>query len=261
MSARPVYQGVATALRHTGHADGVPILAVHGFAADMSVWMLTEPALREDTALTLLDLPGHGRSAPILPDGGLDGFGAHLAAVLDGLGPRPVWLLAHSFGAAVAMRAAAMVRERVAGLFLIAPAGVGAPVDQAFVENLCNAPDATTLRNVLGRMLTRPAMITPAMAEGVFAQFQDSARGAVLRQVADLLPGLDAALAPHLAALAHLPIHVLRGAQDRIISSHITLPDCWPGVVVHDVEKAGHLPQLEAPGATLAALRVALGIT
>ncbi|MFN4057885.1 MAG: alpha/beta fold hydrolase [Roseinatronobacter sp.] len=260
MTPRPVHHGIATHLRQTGRADGVPVLAVHGFAADMAVWMLVEPALRETCALTLVDLPGHGGSDPMLPEGGIDGFGAHLAAILDTLGPRPHWLLAHSFGAAVALRAASLRPERVAGLILLAPAGLSASVAPDFVRALCNAPDASAMRAILGRMLTRPAMITPAMAQAVLAQMQDPARGAALRDVAALLPDFAAALAPHLPTLAHLPIHILRGTQDTIIDPTAPLPDIWPNARAHDIAGAGHLPQLEAAGHTLAVLKSALGI-
>jgi pyruvate dehydrogenase E2 component (dihydrolipoamide acetyltransferase) len=259
MIERPVFHGIATHLRQTGRPDGLPVLAVHGFAADQSVWMLVEPALQAECALTLLDLPAHGGSAPVLPDGGLDGFGAHLAAVLDGLGPH--WLLAHSFGAAVALRAASLRPDRVAGLILIAPAGLGAGVAPDFVRDLCAAPDAASMRASLGRMLTRPAMITPAMAQGVLAQMQDTERGAALRGVAALLPDLGAALAPHLPALAPLPIQILHGAQDAIIAPDTPLPACWPHAQRHLIASAGHLPQLETAPATIALIRAALGLT
>ena len=258
MTTRQIFHGIPTALRQTGCADGVPCLAVHGFAADMAVWMLVEPALRETCALTVLDLPGHGATDPVLPSGGLDGFGAHLAAALDSLSAGPVWLLAHSFGAAVAIRAAAMDPSRVAGLILIAPAGLGAPVKADFVNALCHAPDASAMRATLGQMLSRPGMITPAMAQSVFAQMQDPDRGAALRSVAALLPGVQAALAPHLATLAHLPVHIIRGASDAIIAADAALPACWPQARVHRIDGAGHLPQLEACGPTLAAIQAAM---
>jgi pyruvate dehydrogenase E2 component (dihydrolipoamide acetyltransferase) len=258
MTGLQVFNGIATALRQSGRSDGVRVLALHGFAADMSVWMLAEPGLGDAAALTLMDLPGHGRSAPALPDGALDGLGRHLVEVLDSIGQQPVWLLAHSFGAAVAMHAAALDPSRVAGLILISPAGAGAPVNPGFVQALCTAPDATAMRAALGQMLARPAMITPAMAQAVLEQMQDVHRGAALRTIAALLPDLDEALAPHLPALAALPIHVIRGGADSIISPDTDLPACWPDAVAHRIDGAGHLPQLEAAGPTLSAIQTAL---
>ena len=248
----------AVALRRSGPQQGVAVLAVHGFAADSSVWMLVEPALKDDVALGLIDLPGHGRAAPVVPDG-LDGFAVHLAGALAGQGA-PVWLLAHSFGAAVAMRAAALVPEDVAGLILIAPAGLGQAVAPDFIAALLAAQDADAMRAALGQMLTRPAMITPAMAQGVLAQMQHPERGAALRAVAAMLPGLTDALAPHLPALAPLPIHVISGTADRIIAPPAALPACWPDARNHVIEGAGHLPQLEAARPTITIIRTALGL-
>lgn len=252
--------GIATAMRHCGETGNTPVLAVHGFAADMSVWMLLEPALGTQVSLTLIDLPAHGASAAMVPEGGLSGYGAHLAAVLELCGPSPVWVLAHSFGAAVALRAAALKRQQVAGLILIAPAGLGAPVNPDFIADLCAAPDARVTRTILGQMLARPTMVTSAMAEAVFAQLQHPQRGAALRQVAELLPGLDAALAPDLPHLADLPIHVIRGALDPIIAPTTPLPALWVRAKLHIIENAGHLPQFEAPRPTLAAIRAAIGL-
>jgi pimeloyl-ACP methyl ester carboxylesterase len=113
----------------------------------------------------------------------------------------------------------------------------------------------------LGRMLTRPAMITPAMAQGVLAQMQDPERGAALRGVAALLPELDATLAPHLPALAPLPIHILHGAQDAIIIPDAPLPAALAHAPRHLIAGGGHLPQLEAAPATIALIRAALGLT
>ncbi len=259
MNKRAVFHGIATALRQAGPQGGPQVLAIHGFAADMSVWMLAEPALRTDLALTLVDLPGHGASAPQLPTDGLDGFGLNLAAILDALAPRPVWLMAHSFGAAVAMRAASLRAERLSGLILIAPAGLGAAVDPNFLSAICNASDADSMRDVLGRMVARPALITPAMARRVFVQMQDPARGAALRAVAAILPDLDAQLAPHLPQLGTLPIHIIRGTEDAIIASDPVLPAAWSEAQLHLITGAGHLPQLEAATPTLVKIRAILG--
>ena len=255
-----IHHGIATALRQTGPKDGTPVLVVHGFAADMTVWMLAEPALRDTCRLTLLDLPGHGATAAEIPRLGLEGFGQHLASVIDSVGSRKIWLLAHSFGAAVALRATSLAPDRIAGLILIAPAGLTGQVDPDFIAAICDAPDAQAMRAALGQMLVRPQMITLAMAETLHARMLDPSRGTALRAVGSLLPELPRTLAPHLPALAELPIHVLRGAQDRIICPDVALPAVWPQAQAHRIEGAGHLPQLEAPAPTLHLVRAALGV-
>src|SRR5713226_875551 len=46
-----------------GEGDGVPVLLLHGFGADLNTWMFTQPALAAGRRVIALDLPGHGGSA------------------------------------------------------------------------------------------------------------------------------------------------------------------------------------------------------
>src|SRR5262249_10191885 len=67
-----------------GPPEGVPILFLHGFGADLNTWMFNQPALAERQATFALDLPGHGGSgkgggrgdAPALLAAGPDLFAA-----------------------------------------------------------------------------------------------------------------------------------------------------------------------------------------
>ena len=45
-----------------GKGDGLPLLLIHGFAADSTGWMLLERALPGGRPIYRLDLPSHGRS-------------------------------------------------------------------------------------------------------------------------------------------------------------------------------------------------------
>jgi pyruvate dehydrogenase E2 component (dihydrolipoamide acetyltransferase) len=41
-----------------GEGEGVPVLLLHGFGADLNTWMFTQPALAEGRRVIALDLPG-----------------------------------------------------------------------------------------------------------------------------------------------------------------------------------------------------------
>ena len=43
-----------------GNGDGVPVLLLHGFGADLNSWMFNQPALCEGRRTLALELPGHG---------------------------------------------------------------------------------------------------------------------------------------------------------------------------------------------------------
>lgn len=246
-----VIAGRVTRLRHVARPDAPArdAVLIHGFGADSGVWLMTEPALSRHARLTLYDLPGHGGTDLALDGCDLAAFSDHLEALLDTQGLERPHLIAHSFGAAVALHLAATRRDRVGSLALIAPTGLGAPVDPAFLRDLPEAGTQDAMRSTLGRMLARPERMAPAMVADVLAALDRPGARDALRHVAGLIPALDAALAPLLVRLDGLPVLVLRGAEDRIIAPDAALPFAsrtLPGV--------GHLPQLEAAGAVNAAL-------
>jgi len=98
-------------VRRFGAADGPLVLCVHGFADDGTVFT---PLGTTGAPLSLaaIDLPGFGAS-PAVPTPGVEALAAALSYVAASLSDRPVGLMAHSMGAAVAVTAA----ERAPGRF------------------------------------------------------------------------------------------------------------------------------------------------
>lgn len=117
----------------TAHANGVTIhyqragrgpdvVLIHGLASNLAFWYLAIlPALSRDFRVTAYDLRGHGRSE--MPSSGYTS--THMANDLDGLlahlEVERAHLVAHSFGAAVALQEAVLRPERVASLTLADP--------------------------------------------------------------------------------------------------------------------------------------------
>ncbi|HEX6143370.1 MAG TPA: alpha/beta fold hydrolase, partial [Geminicoccaceae bacterium] len=100
------------------------VLFIHGAGMDHSVWPLQARhfAYRGWNALAL-DLPGHGRSAPLGDDGALlasvPAMAAWLVQVIDVLGIARAHLVGHSMGALVALEAAAAHDDRVQSIALL----------------------------------------------------------------------------------------------------------------------------------------------
>jgi lipase len=102
-----------------------------------------------EIAIAAPDLIGHGRSSWAAP-WTIDANVAALAAMLSQNGDRPVAVVAHSFGSAVALHLAAAHPELVAGLVLLDPA-VG--LDGSWMREIADAmlaspdyPDAAEAR-------------------------------------------------------------------------------------------------------------------
>ncbi|MDQ2810857.1 MAG: alpha/beta fold hydrolase [Actinomycetota bacterium] len=101
-----------------------PALFLHGFGGTAQHWEALGRELRDEVDCFAVDLPGHGRSTGTgldWPGRELTGTLAQLAGGLPGGPPEGgVGIVAHSFGALVALRLAIMAPHRVAWLALLA---------------------------------------------------------------------------------------------------------------------------------------------
>lgn len=126
----------ARAARHPGHASAEPfalnpagtpaLLLVHGFADGPAVFAKLAPLLAADGfAVRALHLTGFGGTPDRMADATLAAWRADLdreIAALRATDPaRPVWLVGHSLGGALAFDAALRPDNRIAGLVLLAP--------------------------------------------------------------------------------------------------------------------------------------------
>jgi len=99
---------------------GPDVVLIHGITGNMAIWPLINliDNLAADFRVTYFDLRGHGYSDT--PPSGYTS--AHMAAdvrnLQRALGLGPMYLLGHSFGAVVAMHAAVLYPEQVAGVVL-----------------------------------------------------------------------------------------------------------------------------------------------
>src|SRR5579864_8566038 len=69
-----------------GAGDGVPVVLLHGFGADLNSWMFTQPALAEGRRAIALDLPGHGGSTKDVGAGDVDALAEAVGGALAALG-------------------------------------------------------------------------------------------------------------------------------------------------------------------------------
>ncbi|MEO8752462.1 MAG: pimeloyl-ACP methyl ester esterase BioH [Casimicrobiaceae bacterium] len=96
---------------------GPPLVLLHGWAMHGGLFAPLVPALAQRFSVSVVDLPGHGYSAPVAPFT-LDAIVAALA-LRFGDAEEPVTLLGWSFGGAVALRWARLHPGRVARLLLV----------------------------------------------------------------------------------------------------------------------------------------------
>jgi|JI7StandDraft_1071085.scaffolds.fasta_scaffold93283_2 pimeloyl-ACP methyl ester carboxylesterase len=147
-SVRDLQVGTADGLALTASvhepagSDGMPVLLLHGLSQQRRFWDPVVTRLRARPVATL-DQRGHGESdTPLEADYSLDACGRDAIAVLEALGWSRAVIVGHSWGASVALRAAALAPARAAAVALIdgglwSPAALG---DRAQVRRQLTPP-------------------------------------------------------------------------------------------------------------------------
>jgi pimeloyl-ACP methyl ester carboxylesterase len=207
--------------------EGEPLLFLHGWGLSPRAYF---PALRSlahrGHRITAPSLPGFGYSAPRRNgDHSLNGMADHMIEALDALAlPHRLPVVAHSFGAGVSLRIAALRPDLLSRLTLISPVGGAAQGPASWsnvVTGMLHDIDARIavagLRDFLAAAVRHPAAIT---ASGLAARGADS--------VADL----------QAAVAAGIPVRLVFAAEDRVVRTG-DLPTCAPGVTTETVH-GGH---------------------
>lgn len=113
------------AVRVSGNPAGRPMVFVHGFGCDQTLWRHVAPAFEGDYHVVTFDYVGAGASERSAYDpvryASLDGYARDLLEILEALGLRDTVVVAHSVSATVAILAANTDPSRLADLVLVTP--------------------------------------------------------------------------------------------------------------------------------------------
>lgn len=238
-----------------GPEEGVPLLLIHGFGADLSGWMFNHAALAAERPVHAIDLPGHGGSEKAVDDGSAAALAKAVADYMDAAGIAAAHLVGHSLGGAVAVEIAASTPERVTALTLIAPAGLGPEISQAFIEGFIGESRARKLRPVLEMLVADPGLVTADMVEEVLKFKRLDGAVAALRAIADanFESGAQRVLVRERLGELGVPVQVIWGEADRVLpASHAEgLP---AAVSVTRIAGAGHIAHMEKAAEVNAAI-------
>jgi pimeloyl-ACP methyl ester carboxylesterase len=248
---------------------GEPVLCIHGLGGTKASFLPTVAALADAYRVIALDLPGSGESdKPIGAPYDAAWFARAVFETMDALGLERAHLAGNSMGGRVAIEAGLMERERIGGLVLLSPA-------LAWLRGRRWAPVVRALRPELGliQLTPRPVVegvvrrLIPGAADGWTAAGVDeflrsylTPRGraafyAAARNIYLDEPHGDDGFWSRLAELSPTALFVW-GRRDTVVPigfmKHVerALPRAR-----HVELDCGHVPQLERPRETHAAIR------
>lgn len=266
--------GVTVHLRDEGPRDAPAIVLLHGSNADLHTWQPWVDRLSNDFRLIRFDQVGHGLTGPD-PDGDYarDSFAEDVREVADSLGLDQFYLGGNSMGGTHTLAFANAYPERLLGLILV-DAGGGPRIDREGGGNIGFTIARTPVLNTIAEQITPRAMIAQSLDQSV--SVKSVVTEAAIDRYWELLrfPGNRAAtmarfsstyepLSEAEVAALDMPVLILWGEEDALIPLEAgewfdrVLPDstfvAYPGI--------GHLPQEEAPDATVADVRRWLATT
>ncbi|MDP9110113.1 MAG: alpha/beta hydrolase, partial [Candidatus Eremiobacteraeota bacterium] len=250
---------------------GVPVVLLHGFPLDRTVWDEQLAGLAVAGARVVrIDLRGCGESEPSDGPALMEALAGDVAGVLDALHVERAALVGHSIGGYVALAFFRMYEERVAGLALVAShvaedASRKASADPAQRELAAGRDDLAARLERDGTMDAAVESYLPRyFAPGVYherPELVERARAIMQRQnprgCAQLVRGMKERLDSHdLLEDVRVPSLVIAGAQDSYLKPETLRATAAAigGAQFVPLERVGHLPMTEAPEETANAL-------
>lgn len=243
----------------TGGADFDParpvLVLIHGAGMDHCAWAHQSRALAQGGFAVLApDLPGHGRSggAPLTTVAALADW---VAALLDAVGVARAQIVGHSLGGLVALEFAARHGDRCDRLVVLG--GAAALPVHADLLNAARDNVGAAIDMIVGWGFARPLAPSPVPGLSLTAL----ARALLGRAAPGVLHADLAACATYgdgerAAASIGVPTVLIHGGADRMagLKTAQALAAQVAGARLEVIGNAGHMVQMEAPGAVLAAL-------
>jgi pimeloyl-ACP methyl ester carboxylesterase len=243
---------------------GTPLVLLHGFGAERSVW---DPIVRElaGRRVIRLDLRGSGESESGAGPALMEQLAGDLAELLDALQVERAAIVGHSLGGYVTFAFFRMYAERVAGLALVASHARGdSPELAATREALARAAERDGSMDAIVEFY-RPRLVAP-QRNGATSGALDDVTAMMARQdprgAAQLLRGMKERLdSRDLFADVAVPAVVIAGGEDALIPLEVTreVAEGISGARFVLLEDVGHSVMVEAPERAAAALAAFAG--
>lgn len=244
--------GIQQAYTRTG--EGAPLVLIHGYPLDHTIWYDMVSSLENDFTLFLPDLRGFGLSGISESQYTIADMASDVAGLLDHLGVEKAYIAGHSMGGYVALAFARTYPQRVLGLGLVSTQAVADTPERkqgryAAAEEILKTGVHPVAEGMSAKLT--PDERVQAFVRSLIAAQRPAGLAGALKAMAereDSTPALSGFQFP--VALVHgesdelIPIQQARDVKASV--SQATLTEL-PGV--------GHMPMMENPQATAAALK------
>lgn len=240
-------------IAYARQGSGKPLVLVHGYPLDHTIWDEVLPLLENDFDIILPDLRGFGQSTVVESQYKITDMAADIAGLLDQLGIEKAAIAGHSMGGYISLAFANAYPRRVTGLGLIASQASADPPERK--QGRYDAAGEIMRTGVQPVAESMPAKLTPnervqAYVRGLIAAQQPAGLAGALKAMAERDDST-----PILSSF-QFPVVLIHGEADELIPVQRAqeIKSVIPQATLMELSGVGHMPMLENPQATAATL-------
>ncbi len=241
-------------LAYTRRGRGKPLMLIHGYPLDQTIWDRVAHLLEGTFDVILPDLRGFGASSTIESQYSLDDMARDLVGLLDAIGLGKIFMAGHSMGGYLALAFARNHPSRLIGLGLVASQLLADPPANKEGRYKTAAEVAEKGVGIVADGMTPKLTSNAGIQKGLHALILRQSKSGVIgalkamaerQDSTEFIRGFELPLVlVHGEADALLPIERAREAKAASKSARLL-----------ELTGVGHMPMLEAPQETAWALR------
>ncbi len=233
--------------------QGTPVVLLHGFPLDHTIWQPLIPLLQERARLIMPDLRGFGGTPA--PEGvyTMREMADDVLAMLDRMEIEQAIIAGHSMGGYIALAFAQAYPQRVLGLGFVAT-HAAADTPENYANRMNNARKVAHKGvDFLAKEMSQKITARPDLVEPIRQIMAKAPRQGVIGALKGMAERPDST---GLLSSIRAPSVVIHGAEDKFVTLEKAqdmaqlLPRAWLVQVPH----AGHMPMMEAPEVVVGAL-------
>ncbi len=241
-------------LAYERRGRGEPLVLIHGFPLDHTIWDSVVLLLEDDFDLILPDVRGFGQSQAVEMPFTMDDLASDVAALLDHLGLESAFLAGHSMGGYISLAFLAAYPQRLRGLGLVASqAAADTPERRAGRYAQIRQIEEEGIGDIVAFMTEK---LTPnedlrKTLHDLMKKQRPAAFIGALRAIAERRETLS------LLPQVKFPVVVIHGQADALIPIDRAREIKAAVPHAHSVElpQGGHMPMMEFPQAVAEALK------
>ena len=234
-----------------GNSTGTtPLVLLHGFAEDSSIWDQQTAYLKNDHRLIVPDLPGSGQSSPLPGDTSMEEMVGAVKAVLDEEGISECILIGHSMGGYITLAFAELYPQmlKAFGLFhstSYADSEEKKAARRKSIEFIRNNGAAPFIKQTTANLFSETSRSQhPEWISTLIERYAGFHPGSLIHYYEAMIHRPDRS---HVLRQFPRPVLFITGGQDSTIPLTISLQQSHlPNVsYIYILEQAGHMGMLE----------------